>query len=38
MANRKLGRGPYVREDGGGTQPRSRNKDGTWRRKRSDSE
>lgn len=30
------GKGPYVKDEGGGTQPRSRNKDGTWRAKRSD--
>lgn len=35
MADRRLGRGPYVRENGGGTQPRSRNKNGQWRRKNS---
>jgi len=27
---------PHVRERGGGLQPRDRNKDGTWRGKRSD--
>jgi hypothetical protein len=36
MADRRAGKGPYVREQGGGTQPRSRNKDGSWRAKRSD--
>lgn len=38
MADRRAGphQGPYVPSPGGGTEPRSRNKDGTWRRKRSD--
>jgi hypothetical protein len=36
MTDRRAGHGPYVREQGGGTQPRSRNKDGSWRAKRSD--
>ena len=36
MADRRAGRGPYVPDEGGGKQPRSRNKDGTWRKKRSD--
>lgn len=36
VADRRAGKGPYVRDEGGGTQPRSRNKDGTWRAKRSD--
>lgn len=36
MADRRAGKGPYVRDEGGGTQPRSRNKDGSWRAKRSD--
>jgi len=36
MADRRAGRVPHVREDGGGKQPRSRNKSGTWRGKRSD--
>lgn len=36
MADRRLGKGPYVRDEGGGRQPRSRTKDGRWRRKRSD--
>ena len=36
MPDRRAGRVPHVREDGGGKQPRSRNKDGRWRRKRSD--
>lgn len=36
MADRRAGKGPYVADEGGGKQPRSRNKDGSWRRKRSD--
>ena len=28
MADRRLGRGPYVPDEGGGRQPRSRNKAG----------
>lgn len=39
MADRRAGtkQGPYVKsEKGGGVQPRARNKDGTWRAKRSD--
>lgn len=36
MADRRSGRGPYVPDEGGGKQPRSRNKDGSWRKKRSD--
>jgi hypothetical protein len=38
MADRRAGRkqGPYVPSPGGGIQPRDRNKDGTWRQKRSD--
>lgn len=38
MADRRAGRkqGPYVPSPGGGIQPRDRNKDGTWRKKRSD--
>lgn len=36
MADRRAGKGPYVPDKGGGKEPRSRNKDGTWRRKRSD--
>lgn len=35
MADRRLGRGPYVRDEGGGKQPRSRTKSGRWRRKNS---
>jgi hypothetical protein len=36
MADRRSGKGPYVRDEGGGKQPRSRNKDGRWRAKRRD--
>lgn len=36
MADRRAGSVPHVPEQGGGKQPRSRNKDGTWRAKRSD--
>ncbi len=36
MADRRAGKGPYVRDEGGGKQPRSRNQDGRWRAKRSD--
>ncbi len=36
MADRIAGKGPYVKDEGGGTQPRSRNKDGSWRAKRND--
>ena len=36
MADRRAGRGPYVPDEGGGTQPRSRRADGRWRKKRSD--
>ena len=36
MADRRSGRGPYVPDEGGGKQPRSRKKDGSWRKKRSD--
>jgi hypothetical protein len=36
MADRRAGRIPHVPEQGGGKQPRDRNKDGTWRKKRSD--
>jgi hypothetical protein len=38
MADRRAGKrqGPYVASPGGGTEPRSRNKDGEWRKKRSD--
>ncbi len=38
MADRRAGKGPYVKDDqGGGKQPRSRKNDGSWRKKRSDS-
>jgi hypothetical protein len=36
MADRRAGKGPYVQDQGGGKTPRSRNSDGTWRKKRSD--
>jgi hypothetical protein len=36
MADRRAGRIPHVRDEGGGKQPRARNKNGTWRAKRSD--
>ena len=38
MADRRAGphQGPYVPSLGGGSEPRSRNKDGSWRKKRSD--
>jgi hypothetical protein len=38
MADRRAGprQGPYVPSPGGGKEPRSRNKDGAWRAKRSD--
>jgi len=36
MADRRAGQGPYVKDEGGGTQPRSRNANGQWRAKRSD--
>jgi hypothetical protein len=36
MADRRAGKGPYVRDEGGGKQPRSRTKSGRWREKRSD--
>ena len=38
MADRRAGKkqGPYVQSPHGGVEPRARNKDGTWRRKRSD--
>ena len=31
MADRRAGKGPYVPDEGGGKQPRSRNQDGTCR-------
>jgi hypothetical protein len=38
MADRRAGprQGPYVPSPGGGVQPRSRNENGTWRKKRKD--
>ncbi|WP_217913104.1 hypothetical protein [Miltoncostaea marina] len=36
MADRRAGKGPYVHDEGGGKQPRSRKKNGQWRKKRSD--
>jgi hypothetical protein len=38
LADRRAGprQGPYVPSPGGGKQPRSRNEDGTWRKKRID--
>ena len=36
MADRRAGRIPHVPDEGGGQQPRSPNKDGRWRKKRSD--
>ncbi len=36
MADRRAGKGQYVRDEGGGKQPRSRNADSRWRAKRSD--
>ena len=36
MADRRAGRVPHVPSPGGGKQPRSRNNDGSWRKKRSD--
>ncbi len=36
MADRRAGRVPHVKDEGGGKQPRSRNQDGSWRAKRSD--
>ena len=37
MADRRAGprQGPYVPSPGGGVQPRSRNADGSWRKKSS---
>jgi hypothetical protein len=37
MADRRAGRIPHVPSPGGGKQPRARNINGQWRRKRSDS-
>lgn len=38
MADRRAGpgQGPYVPSPGGDKQPRDRNQDGSWRKKRSD--
>jgi len=36
MPDRRAGRVPHVREQGGGKQPRARNQNGQWRAKRSD--
>ncbi|HEV2370739.1 MAG TPA: hypothetical protein VGS19_01105 [Streptosporangiaceae bacterium] len=36
MADRRAGRIPHVPSPGGGKQPRSRNRNGQWRPKRSD--
>ncbi len=36
MGDRRAGKGPYVSDEHGGKQPRDRNKDGTWRKKRKD--
>jgi hypothetical protein len=36
MADRRAGKGPYVPDKGGGKEPRSRNQNGSWRKKRSD--
>lgn len=36
MADRRAGRVPHVRDAGGGKTPRSRNNNGQWRAKRSD--
>jgi hypothetical protein len=38
VVDRRAGKkqGPYVPSKGGGIEPRSRNKDGSWRKKRSD--
>jgi hypothetical protein len=36
MADRRAGRIPHVRGTGGGKTPRSRNTNGQWRAKRSD--
>jgi len=38
MADRRAGKGPYVRDEGGGKQPRSRTKHGGGRVKRSDAQ
>lgn len=36
MGDRRAGKGPYVPDENGGKQPRTRNDDGSWRKKRSD--
>ncbi|HRI06009.1 MAG TPA: hypothetical protein PLV59_03640 [Candidatus Dojkabacteria bacterium] len=36
MADRRAGRIPHVKDEGGGKQPRSRTKSGAWRKTRSD--
>lgn len=36
MADRRAGKGPYVPARHHGEKPRSRNKNGQWRKKRSD--
>jgi len=36
MADGRAGKVPHVPSPGGGKQPRSRNVDGAWRKKRSD--
>ena len=36
VADRRAGRVPHVPDEHGGQQPRARNQDGTWRKKRSD--
>jgi hypothetical protein len=36
VADRRAGKVPHVPMPGGGMAPRDRNKDGTWRKKRSD--
>ncbi len=36
MADRRAGRGPYVKSRHSGEKPRARDKDGRWRAKRSD--
>ena len=36
MVDRRAGRIPHVRAQGGGWLPRARNKNGRWRRKRND--
>jgi hypothetical protein len=36
MVDRRSGKGPYVSDEGGGKQPRSRTKQGRWRKKRRD--